>query len=122
MGNHRARRLNYFAVLWRICRSRNLVPPSPEALLLCLFVAAYVGPIYFLDRIERYTTLTRKRIWVVSLVIHAPIALFAVIAAIVWSWGFLLLLVPELIGTVLLVRGVGFHVNGHTMSNIKMTP
>ena len=95
--------------------------PSPEALLLCLFVAAYVGPIYFLDRIERYTTLTRKRIWVVSLVIYAPIALFAVIAAIVWSWGFLLLLVPELIGTVLLVKGVGFHVNGHTMSNIKMT-
>ena len=96
--------------------------PSPVILLLCLFVAGYIAPIYFLDRIERYSTSTRKRIWIISLVMHAPIALFAVIAAIVWSWAFLLLLVPELIGTILLFRGIGLHATGHRLSNMKMTP
>lgn len=96
--------------------------PSPVILLLCLLVAGYIGPIYFLDQIERYGPSTRKRIWIISLVIHAPIALFAVIAAIVWSWAFFLLLVPELIGTVLLFRGIGLHATGLRLPNVKMTP
>ena len=82
---------------------------SYAAGLLLLPIAVYLGQIYFLDRIERYDATTRKRIWLISLALHAPILVLALVWAMVSSVGVLMLFVPELISAALHLRGITLH-------------
>jgi len=77
--------------------------------LLLLLVVVYIAQIYFLDRIERYDPVTRKRIWITSLAIHAPILVLVAVGAIIWSKAVVIAFAPELISAALHVRGIQLH-------------
>jgi hypothetical protein len=83
--------------------------PSYAQVPLFLLAAVYLAQIFYLDRIERFDSSTRKRIWVTSLVLHAPVLLLAVVGGILWSAGLLVILAPELISAALHITGISLH-------------
>ena len=83
--------------------------PSPLVALILIIVAAYFAQIILLDRIERFSRLGRRRIWVFSAIFHALLLTGGGVAAALSSWGLLILLVPELVGGILIVVGTRLH-------------
>ena len=85
---------------------------TPIGVLVLTLAAAYLAHIFLLDSIERFTLLGRRRIWMLSAILHAPVLTLGVVAAALWSWGILILLLPEFIGGILIAFGIRLHAKG----------
>jgi hypothetical protein len=84
---------------------------SPFIVLILILAGAYLAPIFLLDSIERFSRLGRKRIWIFSAILHAPVLLLAVVGTVLWSWAMIILLLPEVVGGILLSVGIRLHGN-----------
>ena len=61
------------------------------------------------DPNARFGASGRRRIWLLSAVFHGLVILVGAAAAVGWSWGALVVLLPEIVGAVLVAVGIRLH-------------